>query len=191
MGNLEQRSKKKRSKQNIQKAILGIVAITGILAVAAVAPGVIQLLKPLNVELKRRQKEIIARSRQKLVKDGFLVYKDRFLKLTTKGEEKLSRLRLEDWKMEKPKKWDGRWRMLIFDIPERNRYVRNKIRQTLLHIGFVKVQQSVWIYPYDCEDFITLLKANFKIGKDLLYLIVDSMENDKIFREIFSLPTAI
>ncbi|HEY4505515.1 MAG TPA: hypothetical protein VJG67_02395 [Candidatus Paceibacterota bacterium] len=187
MGNIERDFKKRNKRQDIQKAVLSAIAISGLLAVAVVAPNTIQLLKSFGLNPKRRQKEIIKRAQEKLVQKGFLVYEDKHLKITKRGEEELNRVELNDWKIEKPKKWDGRWRMLIFDIPEYKRLVRDKVRQTLLHIGFVKVQQSVWVYPYDCEDLISLLKADFSIGKDLLYLIVDSMENDKNFRKIFGL----
>ena len=78
--------------------------------------------------------------------------------------------------------------MLIFDIPEKRKPLREKIRSTLLSIGFLRLQDSVWIYPYQCEDLVNLLKADFKVGKDLLYLIVDSIENDKFFRKSFGLP---
>ena len=100
----------------------------------------------------------------------------------------LESLELRDWEINKPKKWDGRWRMLIFDIPETRKSLRDKVRHTLLHIGFLRIQDSVWAYPYDCEDFISLLKADFKIGKDLLYLVVDSIENDKSYKKYFNLP---
>ena len=51
--------------------------------------------------------------------------------------------------------------------------------------GFVRLQDSVWIYPYDCEDFMVLLKADFKIGKDVLYMIVDELEGDGRLRKEF------
>ena len=58
----------------------------------------------------------------------------------------------------------------------------------MAEIGFVRLQDSVWIFPYDCEDFIMLLKADLKIGKDALYAIVEKLENDKALREHFHLP---
>ena len=87
----------------------------------------------------------------------------------------------------KQKKWDGKWRVLIFDIPEKRKSVRNKIRQSLRTIGFMRLQNSVWIYPYDCEDFIILLKADFKIGKDVLYMIVEELEYDTPVKLYFGL----
>ena len=56
--------------------------------------------------------------------------------------------------------------------------------------GFVRLQDSVWIYPYDCEDLISLAKTNFRIGADVLYMIVERLEHDTHLREHFSLPPA-
>ena len=53
--------------------------------------------------------------------------------------------------------------------------------------GIRRLQDSVWVYPYDCEDIITLLKTDFGVGKYLLYMIVDELENDKHLREDFGL----
>src|SRR3989344_5509248 len=58
------------------------------------------------------------------------------------------------------------------------------------HSFKLKLQNSVWVYPYDCEDFISLLKADFKIGKDVLYIIVEKLENDWHLRKFFNLPNS-
>ena len=65
--------------------------------------------------------------------------------------------------------------------------VRERIRKILSGLGFVRVQDSVWLYPYDCEDIIALLKTDLRIGKEMLYLIVDMLEGDEAFRNHFSL----
>ena len=65
--------------------------------------------------------------------------------------------------------------------------MRAKIRDTLQSIGFSRLQDSVWIYPYDCEALITLFKADLRIGKDMLYMIVDELEYDAPIRKRFGL----
>ena len=80
-----------------------------------------------------------------------------------------------------------RWRVVIFDIPENRRGSRDLFRKTLRAAGFVQLQQSVWVYPYDCEDLIILLKADLKVGRGIVYMIVEKIENDKWLRERFSL----
>lgn len=188
MGILEKESRSRARRGEVQKIILKTVAAAGVLSVAILAPNAIRMFKVFGVGGSDRRKEIIARSRKRLVQYGLLKYTAQgFLKLTEKGEAKLRQLELHDYKFEGPKKWDKKWRVLIFDIKEERKATREKVRRTLSVIGFIRLQDSVWIYPYDCEDLITLLKADFKIGRDLLYLIVDTIENDKSLKQRFGL----
>lgn len=78
----------------------------------------------------------------------------------------------------------------FFDIPERRRGVRSRLRLFMSEYGFVRLQDSVWIYPYDCEDLIALAKANLRIGVDVLYMIVERLERDTHLREQFNLRSA-
>ena len=91
------------------------------------------------------------------------------------------------FRLKRPRRWDGKWRVLIFDIPESNRFIRATIRQTLAAVGFICLQGSVWIYPYPCEEFVALLKADLRIGKRLLYMIVEELESDGWLKEKFNL----
>lgn len=188
MGNLEKTSKQRARRGDIQKVILETVAAAGILSIALVAPNVLGALQKLGVDVSGRKKEVVNRSRKRLVDMGLLEYDTcGRLHLTQKGEAKLLYFEQCDYQMSRPRKWDKKWRVLIFDIKESRGGLRDKVRRTLLSIGFVRLQNSVWVYPYDCEDLITLLKADFKIGKDLLYLIVDTIEYDKNLRNHFGL----
>ena len=188
MGRLETIHKKNARRANLKALVLGTVAVAGVLSVAVIAPNVLVAMKDLGMLPAKRQKEFIRASRERLVRQGMLAYHDGLLRLTPKGERELRRLRLTEFAIKKPRHWDGRWRVLIFDIPEHRRGTRDKIRLTLRAMGFVRLQQSVWIYPYDCEDIVALLKADFKIGKDLLYMIVEVLEYDTPVRKIFGLP---
>ena len=60
-------------------------------------------------------------------------------------------------------------------------------RKELVRLGFLKLQNSVWVYPYECDDIITMFKAHFKIGKDVLYMTVEKIENDKWLKKEFEL----
>lgn len=41
--------------------------------------------------------------------------------------------------------WDGQWRIVIFDIPEKRRIARDLLRNRLKEWGFTQKQKSVWI----------------------------------------------
>jgi CRISPR-associated endonuclease Cas2 len=109
------------------------------------------------------------------------------VRLTQKGKDKLGQLTRGDMVVKKPKRWDKRWRLVIFDIKEHRKYTRDQLRDTLVRLGFLRLQNSVWVFPYDCEDLIVLLKADFEIGKDVLYIIAEKIENDTALKEYFGL----
>ena len=52
--------------------------------------------------------------------------------------------------MEKRK--DGKWIMLIFDVPEKNKKSRELLRRILYNLKYKMFQKSVWINPYDVSD---------------------------------------
>lgn len=192
MGQLEAKAKKRRQKQNIQRAALSALGVTGLLVWTAIAPSTLQLLR----YLPKNKYQFDHRARtaaKRLVEKGYAqwIEKDgkKFLRITEKGQQELE---FEQAKLEllsdKKRKWDGRWRMVVFDIPERRRHLRFRLRAVMLDMGFARLQDSVWVYPYDCEDFIALLKTELKIGKDVLYAIADTIEYDIPIRNHFNLP---
>src|SRR3989344_8216489 len=108
--------------------------------------------------------------------------------LTDVGEKFAEKLDAADRiKIKAPRKWDEKWRIVIFDIWERRRGVRDKLRRTLEKAGFKRVQDSVWVCPYDCEEFITFLRADLRLGEGILYLIAEGVENDAKLRKRFGL----
>lgn len=187
MGVLETESRKRTQKQQLKKILLGTVQTAGLLAVAVAAPNAIGAMKKLGFIPSRRQAEVIQRSYDKLIRAGLIIKNDWKYSLTPKGAKVLRTLELRDFHMRKPLRWDRKWRILIFDIPEYRRGTRQKLRLTLRSIGFYRLQNSVWVYPYDCEDLVALLKADFKIGTDVLYLVVDAMEREWLLKKQFGL----
>ena len=190
MGNLEKEVRDEIRGTKIQKAILRTIGGLGLLSVAVLAPNALQALGYFGLTGKNllNKNRAINNSRNRLIEHGLIEYnKDSFLCLTEKGEKKLIEIEAKDYKIIKPQKWDKKWRIIIFDIKERNKQIRDQIREKLNLIGFIKLQNSVWVFPYDCEDFINLLKADFSMGREVLYIIGDRIENEKVLLEYFKL----
>jgi len=107
-----------------------------------------------------------------------------FLRLTAKGE--LERLVLK-MNVQKQEKWDGRWRMVIFDIPEGSRDRRDQLRALLKRQGFIKLQASVFVNPYplnrEALDFLKLsgLMAYIRIAK------IEEFDDEKDLKKKFKL----
>ena len=189
MGVLEKSVKVQIRKSKINSAIIAAAAVSGGIALTVLAPSLLSTLGRTKY-LKQRRYQLKS-SFSRLVAAGYIALVEEGGKkrawLTPKGERYAALLGEGKLAPKKPKRWDGKWRMLVFDIPERRRAVRTKIRAALISLGFVRLQDSVWVYPYDCEDLITLLKTDFKVGKDVLYVIADRIEFDKPLRVLFGL----
>lgn len=191
MGKLEEEARKVRRRGQVQDAVLGALMVGGIIALGVVAGNAIQLLKYAPKD-KNRFSYYAKTAASGLVRKGLATWVKKdgkiFLRITEAGRRKLA-LEQEKLKLKNSKqRWDKRWRMIVFDIPERRRKVRFHLRSVMVDVGFVRLQDSVWVYPYDCEEFVALLKAELKIGKDVLYAIVERIENDKAIRTHFNLP---
>ena len=192
MGMVEAGARKKRLYTNVQQALLTTVALTGVVLVATIAPNAPAALMKLpsfkRAQLRYQYRTALGR----LAAQGNIVFEKRdgkqYVRITETGRKVLE-FEQEKAKLANTKKrrWNGRWRVIIFDIPERRRQTRDRLRITMQEVGFVRLQDSVWVFPYDCEDFVTLLKAELKIGAAILYMVVEQIENDKHLRTHFGL----
>lgn len=182
MGVIESQIKKQIRLSRINKAVITSLAVAGGIGIAVVAPNLANVLgKTLSAQLKQTTQ----RSLTRLVKHGYIRLDGGTARLTQKGEKCAALMGEGKLVPKKPKRWDRKWRILIFDISNRSK--RDQVRKTLRTLGLCRLQNSVWVYPYDCEDLITLLKADFRIGKDLLYIVADAVEHDKALRYHFGL----
>ena len=114
--------------------------------------------------------------------------KDIRMYLTKKGEVEAGRYQIDDLYVKKQKKWDKKWRVIIFDIPENHRIKRDLFRSKLKEMGFLQFQKSVWVYPYPCEKEINLLRDFFGLkNRNLIVLTVEKIEADEKLRNIFEI----
>ncbi|MBU2540092.1 hypothetical protein KJ786_02950 [Patescibacteria group bacterium] len=106
--------------------------------------------------------------------------------LTKKGELKALNYQLDNLKNKKGK-WDGKWRIVAFDIPEKYKRGRDALRQKLKKIGFCKLQKSIFITPYECKKEIGLLVKFFNLNKYVRFGILESIDNENYFEKVFKL----
>lgn len=192
MGTMEVTSRKRLRRGQLEAAVLNTLTLAGIVAVGLAAPPLLKLLKHIDpdwiMKCDPRDRLYVVASRLKrkgLVKFETVHEKTR-MRLTEKGKVAARRAILGN-PLPHKRRWDERWRILIFDIPESKRALRDRVRSIVSGFGFVRLQDSVWVFPYDCEDVITLLKAELRLGTQMLYIIADAIEYDKPLREQFRL----
>ncbi|MCD6500771.1 hypothetical protein J7K42_01995 [bacterium] len=126
-----------------------------------------------------------------LKRSKYFKYKNDKLYLTQKGREKIIKLIIKKRNKGKVKKWDGKWRGIIFDIPELDRRDRNFLRKELYQMGFRELQKSVWVAPFDFErELKTLLKLwKRDFGGDIRFLVIEKIDNDSDLKQHFNLKS--
>ena len=177
-----------RKVKTATEAMILLLALGGTLSLAAIAPNVLGAISRLRRERQMRKREKYRKlwrsfydlKKQRWVEfvreeENFLVYK-----VNEKGKEKIKKFVFEKLQPELPKKWDKKWRLVIFDIPEKRRRERAALRKKLIEIGFYQCQKSAWIYPFDCIHEIEFIKDFLKIGPYVKTFTITDMEDGKV-----------
>lgn len=87
----------------------------------------------------------------------------------------------------KKKSWDSRWFLVFFDVPEAQRNKRNYLRQFLTKLGFYPYQKSVYVFPYECEEEVILIKKIVEGAKYMKYIIAEKIEDEEVMKKFFQL----
>jgi len=106
-------------------------------------------------------------------------------KLTNKGRKAVSEILIKE--KIKRQKWDGQWRVLIFDIPEKKRKFRNNLRRTLINLGFYQLQKSVWVCPFDVIDYLYDIIPGFREGDWFQYIEAKHISSQNEIKSFFGL----
>lgn len=140
----------------------------------------------------KEEKQAFSNAFYKLKKRGLIKISKRngqlYIHLTEEGSKKAGKYQINDLKIKNPKKWDGKWRILIFDIREKHRIKRDALRGKLKELGLFKLQDSVWVYPHDFKKENELLRDFFGLNKkEMQTIIAEKIENDKEAKLFFKL----
>jgi DNA-binding transcriptional regulator PaaX len=157
---------------NATKFLLMVVAMGGIVVGGAVVPGILKVLKEMDLSEKKTSfsKKQISNAfadlkRKKLIEIEKYDGDNISVKLTNKGKERTREFHFDLLSIKKPKKWDGKWRIIIFDIPNRFKPAREALREKIKELGLHQLQKSVWVHPYDCEDEILFVAEAFEVQR--------------------------
>jgi DNA-binding transcriptional regulator PaaX len=106
--------------------------------------------------------------------------------LTDRGRRKAITFNFENIRIDK-KSWDGYWRLLVFDIPEKNKHGRDALRRKIKQVGFHELQKSVFIFPYRCEDELDFIIEFFNMRKYVRIGLLKEIDNEKHLKKVFNL----
>ena len=139
---------------------------------------------------------------KRAVKDAFYYLKKRNLiigeligadnqlhiRLTSAGIKEAAKYKINDLKINYSKQWDEKWRIIIFNLSEKEKSKKQAFLKKIKELGFQDLQKNVWIIPFACSKEIKALREFFDISiKDLKLIEVSELEGDEALRKFFQL----
>ena len=127
---------------------------------------------------RQKEKQKFTQLIYRLKKNGYIKIKN--LKqnegviLTKKGAEKVLKVKLR--MKNKQKRSDGKWQMIIFDIPEKKRYLRSLLREKLLLLEYKMLQKSIWICPYNVSKETEFILRKYSIDSYVKLFLIEEIE---------------
>jgi len=182
----------KKPKSEISKDIFSWLLIAGAVYIAASSPYFIRNLLTGYKKWQKYPKRKVYDTFYMLRKKGYINIEKRnrqiYISLTKEGKKKAGMFQIDAFTIKKPKKWDKKWRIVIFDIAQLKKTYREAFRGKLKELGFYPLQKSVWVYPFDCQAETELLKDFFGLSDQEMRLIVaDNISKDDQLRKSFKL----
>lgn len=184
-------SKISRLGPNQQKALLLLFAGVG-LGFARTSKQYFKVLEGLSDEWKKINKQSLERAIYSLYKSRLICEHENLdgsltMVLTDKGKNKAITFNIDNMEIKRPKIWDKKWHMVIFDIPEKKRQARDVLRETIKRLGFCEFQKSVFVYPFPCQNEIDYIIEYFDIRPWVRLVTAISLDNELHLQKLFNL----
>ena len=166
--------------------LLKTLIMGGIISTIVIAPNAVQAMdKPLAHFMKKLDKRTREREIRRITmymrRQGLLTGDyEHGLAITKLGRRRLDKMEFDKLQIPKPKKWDKKWRLIIFDIPESNRQGRVALTSKLRSMGVQPLQQSVWIHPHSCRNEVARICTEFAISRWVTYLETDHIDHHQL-----------
>ena len=107
--------------------------------------------------------------------------------LSENGKQRTSQFNIEKLEIKKPQKWDNKWRIVMFDIPEKLKKIRDSLRFHFQEIGLLELQKSVLVYPYPCYKEIEFILEFYNARKYVRFVLAEKIDNELHLKKKFGL----
>ena len=122
-------------------------------------------------------------AKHQLIRRGLVARRGRVCTITSRGATMLDALKakFED----RRQSWDGKWRVIVFDIPEAQKKYREALRRELTVAGYRRFQDSVWVGKQPLPDDLFTFIEECNLGDYVHLLLVNTVDREDKFGAIF------
>lgn len=126
-----------------------------------------------------------------LAKQGYvsvgLLDNEKVFKITVRGQERLKAHQVVQDAIAIPERWDGRWYLITFDIPETKKVMRNQLILSLKKYGFVNYAKGLWLLPYNPTRLLQSLRKQLGLKNEVRLIVAQAIDQDGKYRKHFGL----
>ena len=181
-----------KPRSEITKDIFSWLFVGGMVAIATTSPYFIQNVINAYQKSKKYPKRKVSDTFYRLRKQGMIeiqtVNHQVYISLTPEGRRRAGILQIDKLKITRPKKWDKKWRLLMFDVPQTRKISREALRGKLKELGFLPLQKSVWAHPFECRAELEILQDFFGLSQNEMRLVIaENIGGDNKLRQDFGL----
>ena len=177
-------------KNSFSHKLLKAIVISGVVALAATNPYFgIRAIEALQKDLERKKWRQLKNSLYYLRSRGAIEATQMpdgsfTVTATVTGKKIAEKYDLENLKIKTPDKWDGYWRIFSFDIPANKKLARRVLLDKLKNIGFVMLQKSIWVHPFDCQKELAVISKAFEVEPYVNFMVAKELDkNHRVRRE--------
>ncbi|HWC57610.1 MAG TPA: MarR family transcriptional regulator [Candidatus Paceibacterota bacterium] len=156
--------------KSYSKKILALLSVKPAISVAELA------------EATGAQKYALTRSLKGLSEAGLVEShhsgQNDYARLTKEGKKKAHSLKLENNTTLLNPNWDGKWRIVLLDLPEERKSERDGLRYLLKKAGFILLKNSVWISPHPFEHLFRNIKKDLGLTTEMMTFVTSDLDEE-------------
>lgn len=95
--------------------------------------------------------------------------------------------KIDEMRINQPKQWDKKWRVVLFDIPEREKNLRDTLRLRLHQLGLCELQKSVFVHPYECRNEIDFIIELYDARRYVRFIEANHIDTELHLKKKFGI----
>lgn len=185
----------KEMRNRLAKKILRGIGIAGLVTLSVTSPYFgLGLIKSLTSKNRKKAWRQFYLSLNYLNRRGYVRIIERNAngikaEITRKGEKVIKEFNIDSLELKKQRNWDGKWRVIVFDVPVSKNLNRLAFTEKIKELGFVMIQKSVWVYPFECYEELLMLRKFYGIEKYVSCFEAVGVEDEIEWRGKFNLKS--
>ncbi len=185
-------SPRKARESTLQRRVLLLLSAGLALGLTRSPNQYFRLIRETSKEWDKINKGSLERAIGSLYKSKLVSTKDNHdgtltLVLSKEGHDLALRYDIENMGIKTPTHWDGKWRIVMFDVPEPFKRIRDTLRMHFKNMGFYEFQKSVFVHPYPCAKEIEYIIEFYQARKYIRFIVATDIDNSPELRRHFHL----